>query len=429
MNLLSRIQLSLILLTGLVVGSQAQQPDVSKREFKLVKIHFEGLVNQPEQKIIGLSGLQIGQTVTMEILNQASQRLIDTGSFSSVKFRYKYRGDDLEATFVVIEARGSILCVFDNFMWFSDEEIHTAIRQDVPGFDGKATEGGEMIDAIRKSLEKLLRTKSATGNIEHEMANLGDLHVFKIVGVPMPICSIEYAGLGAFSSAQLTTAAKELLSSDYSRLMNGLVLRDAFIPLYRQNGYLKFRLLPVKATLEKAATEKCKNGAALLISLNEGTIYQWQGITWAGNQILTSEKLARSFTLKTGEIADGLKIDRGFALASHSYQDKGYFAAEVKPVPTFDESAKTVSFAVTIIEGEQYSFGQLAVKGLNESVTKNFLERWQTLHGKPFDAITMQSFVKKTISENTMQIKLSLTPSPTLTPNHESRSVDLLLEF
>lgn len=95
MNLLSRIQLSLVLLSGLVVGSQAQQPDVSKREFKLVKIYFEGLVNQPEQKIIGLSGLQIGQTVTMEILNQASQRLIDTGSFSSVKFRYKYRGDDL----------------------------------------------------------------------------------------------------------------------------------------------------------------------------------------------------------------------------------------------------------------------------------------------------------------------------------------------
>ena len=210
---------------------------------------------------------------------------------------------------------------------------------------------------------------------------------------------------------------------------NALIVRDAFVPLYRQNGYLKFRLLPVKATPEKAATEKCKNGAALLISLNEGIIYQWQGITWAGNQILTSEKLARSFTLKTGEIADGLKIDKGMYLTQQNYHDKGYFAAEVKPVPTFDESAKTVSFAVTIIEGEQYSFGQLSVKGLNENVTKNFLERWQTLRGKPFDAITMQAFVKRTISENTMQIKLSLNPTPSLTPNHERRSVDLLLEF
>ncbi len=429
MNLLSRVPVSLWLFIGLAVGIQAQQQDVSKTPFKLVQINFEGLVNVPKEKATASSGLKIGQTILLENLKQTSQRLIESGLFTSVKLRYKYTGDDLEATFIVAEARSSVPCFFDNFMWFSDEEIYAAIRQEIPNFDGKATEGGEMIEVIRKSLEKLLRTKSSTSNIEYEMAGLGTVHVFKVAGMPMPICSIDYQGVTAFSYAHLTNAAKELLSSEYSRMINSLVLRDTTIPLYRQRGYLKIKLLPVKASPEKNPPAKCKDGVALLVTFNEGIPYQWKGITWSGNQMLSNDKLNRLFTLKTDEIADGLKIDKGMTLTLINYTDRGYLDVRVKPVPTFDEATQSVTFSISITEGGQYSFGQLAVKGVPNDVIKSFLERWETLRGKTYDAASLQAFINQTSRENSAQIKLTQTPSIKTSPDPGSHTVDLLLEF
>ena len=429
MNLLSRVHVSLWLFIAFAVGAQAQQQDVSKTAFKLVKINFEGLASQSKEKATTSSGLQIGKTVRLENLKQASQQLLESGLFTSVKLRYKYTGNELEATFIVVEARSSVPCLFDNFMWFTDEEIYAAIRQEVPNFDGKATEGGEMIEVIRKSLEKLLRTKSSAGNIEHEMAGLGLAHVFKVAGTLMPVCSMQFDGITVFSSAHLTEVSKEVLSSDYSRLINGLVFRDTIYPLYRQKGYLRIKLLPLKASPEKTPTAKCKDGAALAINFNEGIPYQWKGITWSGNQLLSNDKLNRLFPLKIDEIADGLKIDKGMFLTLQNYTERGYLDVQVKPVPTFDEAAKSVAFSISITEGGQYSFGQLAVKGVPDNVIKSFLERWESLRGKVYDAAALQSFINQTSRENSSQIKLTQTPSVKTSPDPGSHTVDLLLEF
>jgi outer membrane protein assembly factor BamA len=429
MNLLSRVHVSLWLIIVLFVGVQAHSQDVSKTQFKLTKINFEGLASVPKEKAVEATGLKIGQTILLENLKQTSQLLLESGLFNSVKLRYFYNGDQLEVTYVVVEVISSVPCFFDNFMWFSDEEILAAIRKDIPNFDGKATEGGEMIDVIRKSLEKLVRTKSSTGVIEHEMGGNGSAHVFKVSETTMPICSIEYQGNTIFNPAQLTGAAKELLNSDYSRITNRLIVRETIMPMYLEAGFLKIKTLALKATPELSSNPKCKNGATLILSFNEGVSYKWNGVNWSGNQVLSKDKLDKLFQLKMNETADGLKINKGLNLTNMNYQERGYFDAEIKPVPTFDEAVPSVSYAVTISEGEQYKFGELAVKGLSESVTKNFQQRWEALRGKPYDAQVMQGFVAQASRENSAEIKLTQRASIHPNPVKASRTVDLVIEF
>ena len=101
-------------------------------------------------------------------------------------------------------------------------------------------------------------------------------HLFKVAGTPMPICSIQYQGVTAFSGDKLTTAAKELLTTDYSRLTNRLVVRETIISLYRQNGFLKIQPLPINAKPEKNSPTKCQNGATLILNFNEGIAYKWK---------------------------------------------------------------------------------------------------------------------------------------------------------
>ena len=283
-----------------------------------------------------------------------------------------------------------------------------------------------MIEVIKKSLEKLLRTKSSVGNIEHEMDG-GAAHVFKVEGLPMPICSIKYQGVTAFSADKLTEAAKELLVSEYSRMSNRLVIRETMIPLYQQNGYLKVRQLQIAATAD--TNSKCKNGAALLVSFNEGIPYKWNGITWAGNQVLSGEKLEHNFPLKIGGIADGLKIAKGETLVFLDYRAKGFFAVRINTAPSFDESAQTVSYAISITEGVQYNFGQLLLKGFDEEIGKKFLERWETLRGKPYEAESLNVFMKRMIGETKLQISASKTFTLSSEPDHQDHLVNIRLEF
>ena len=103
-----------IFLPFLVLGQQ----DNNTRQFTLSQINFEGLKTIAADKAIAASGLQKGQTATLQQLKEAAQRLLGSGLFRQVKFQYKYLGNNLAATFVVEEHQASMPCHFDNFAWF-----------------------------------------------------------------------------------------------------------------------------------------------------------------------------------------------------------------------------------------------------------------------------------------------------------------------
>src|SRR5262245_12165791 len=60
----------------------------------------------------------------------------------------------------------AIPCVFDNFVWFKDQEIVDEIRKDLPSFDGTAPESGDSINKILSALERMLKKKGLPGQVE-----------------------------------------------------------------------------------------------------------------------------------------------------------------------------------------------------------------------------------------------------------------------
>ena len=95
-----------------VTGSQRFKPDV----------------------IIAASGIRKGQTVHREDLQNAADRLIQSGEFADVKYRYQTDRDGVSIEFAV--ADGTVIpAYFDNFPWFTGEELSQALRQAVPLYD------------------------------------------------------------------------------------------------------------------------------------------------------------------------------------------------------------------------------------------------------------------------------------------------------
>ncbi len=411
----------LVLVAGLSCLAQAQE-DISARTFTLTKVNFEGLKTIAPDKAIAASGLQTGQKVQVQHLKDAAQRMLESGLFRAARLQYKYLGDTLDVTFIIEESLTSLPCLFDNFPWFTNEEIHAAIRRDLPNFDGKATEGGAMVETIRKSLEKLLRENNLAGRVETEMAGLGSAHLFKLEDVKLPICAINFDGVAAFKESHLRGVVQELFQVDYSSSINRLIARDTLIPLYRQKGYLKVRLKQVQGTFNKEGEAKCKDKVTVRLTLEEGVAYKWNEPVWSGNEVVTTEILQRQFLLKPGDVADGLKIDKGILQVTIEYQERGYFGLHLTPQPQFDETARTVTFRFAITEGQQYKIGSLTVTGANATRGQQLKEQWATIEGKPWEVSLLRRLLEKAAVTGR---NVSLSPAA----EHEKRLVNVTVEI
>src|SRR5262245_39563211 len=75
--------------------------------------------------------------------------------------------DSHVATGAEIARQQTVPCVFDNFVWFRDQEIVDEIRKDLPSFDGSAPEAGDSIDKILGALKRMLKKKKLPSEVEY----------------------------------------------------------------------------------------------------------------------------------------------------------------------------------------------------------------------------------------------------------------------
>src|SRR5882724_12463635 len=106
------VKTKLLLSSGILLFSfslitpwtQAQQTPTARR-MRLSKIEFSGLQRHSEEEAIAASGLQIGQFVDLPALDAAAQRLVDSGLFKKLSYRYRNTGEQAVVTFQVEEEK------------------------------------------------------------------------------------------------------------------------------------------------------------------------------------------------------------------------------------------------------------------------------------------------------------------------------------
>jgi len=111
---------------------------------RIGKIEVEGLERLSADEVVATSGLKTGASFSVENLDAAGQRLVDSGLFAKVGYRTNTKGNLVTIVFLVEESKSSKSpVVFDNFVWFTNDELVAAIRREVPSFDGTAPDSGK----------------------------------------------------------------------------------------------------------------------------------------------------------------------------------------------------------------------------------------------------------------------------------------------
>lgn len=385
-------------------------PVVAQQNFKIAKIDFEGLNRLSAEDVMAHTGLKIGEPFSLEALDAAGQRLLDSGLFKNVGYKTRPNKDQITIIFQLEEAKVSnSRVVFDNFIWFSDVELIGAVKRELPSFDGTAPDTGNTTDRIIKALQRFLHEQKIEATVTHmtsqeDPSSPVQEHVFTVNGVPLPICTINFPGAQNISEAKLRENSKELRNTEYSRNFVSSFAKNSLIPLYREVGQLKAAFSPPLAKPE--ATGNCKSGVELTIPVDEGFIYKWNKAEWTGNTTFPAQELDPLLGMQTGKPTNARKLDEALQTIKKAYGRKGFLAARVKSVPEFDDQAQSVVYKMAIAEGPQFRMGRLSTRGFSESEANRITEKWELKTGEIFDEGYFNDFLKKHLGEilrNTLQ--------------------------
>jgi len=367
----------------------------AQTEPKIAKIETEGLQALSTETVIATSGLKIGDTFSVEALDAASERLLSSGLFKKVGYRTRNVAGSVTITFQLEELKGQLSpVVFDNFIWFSDEELAAAIKREVPTFNGSAPDIGNTNDAIKQALQNLLAERKLPGQVEYNLTE--HEHLFRVTGIPMKICTLHFPGAQNVPEKKLIEATRSSMDIDYSRQSAQAFPKFGLYPIYRELGHLRASF---GEPIAKPATKDGCEGVDLTIPVDEGAVYSWVKAEWFGNQVLSTKELDDALGMKAGEVANGKKFDTGLKEVQKAYGKRGHVQIRLNPAAEFDEGAPKVSFKIAITEGPQYRMGTVEFKGFSLDDAFILNKRWALKSGNVYDQSYAGEFVRSNMGE------------------------------
>ena len=363
--------------------------------FNLARIVVTGSQRYREDDVVRATGLAVSTQVTADDLQNAANRLGNSGAFASVQFLFKpvVGGKGVEADFQVTDAEKYLPAVFENFVWFSDQELQAAVHQAVPLFQGELPSSGSMSDDVSVALAKFLASKGLPSEISYIMsANFGGpptAYKFKVAGANLKIRDVVLTNATHLAPEQLAKAVEPLKGTEYLRSDVAVVLEKNLSPIYQQRGYLKFAINDIKPKVDD------KSQVTIETTLSEGEQYRLGGVSWSGNTLISSDELARRITLKPGSPVDALQLDRDLSQVRKLYGKFGREAVIIKPVPAFVND--TVNYAFQVTEGDLYHMGKLEIQGVEPEQAHKLEQIWKLAEGAPYDATYVHEFIANTV--------------------------------
>jgi len=353
------------------------------------------------------------------------------------KLSYRVRSAKGRATitFVLEEAAANLPVVFENFVWFTEEELVSAIRADVPFFNGTAPAAGETLDKITAALQRLLDQRKITGRVEALPNLAGEKFqlIFAVTGAKVPVCAIHFPGAKVVSEAELIKASQPILKSEYSQKDIAAFPQTSLMPLYRHLGHLRAQFQTPTAVFESSA--QCPSGVVVTIPVEEGDAFTWGRSEWDGNEKLTVEELATALGMNPGEIADGLKIDKGLKQVRLAYARRGHITAQVKESFDVEPKSAQVNYKFVINEGPRYFMGDLIVSGVTQADADQLKAKWKLGTNTVFDETYIEEF-RQTVMPDFIRGLMQKSPARArikaefdTRPDAVKNTVDVLITF
>jgi outer membrane protein insertion porin family len=407
---MSQVECFALCLLVLTPAGAAQKHPASKASpasaTKLIALKATGTARYTDKEILAASGLQFGQDAADGDFKEAVRRLGDSGAFGEIVYSYSSSsaGVKLELQLTDSDKNKLVPAQFENFVWFSDDELRTAVEHRVPLFKQLLPLAGNLSDQVSEALQAILTEKRFPGRVNYLSEgdkSGGPLHaiVYRVEEVSIKIRGFEFPGASPDQAALLATAARRSIGASYERSALAAVAKFDLLPVYLQRGYLKAAFGPSDARLvpNTSSAEDAQGSADVqvdaIMRVDPGKVYSTASVDWKGNSALKTSEVAPLIHLPPDQPADAVRLLRDIEAVSKLYRRRGYMTVQVKPEAKLDDDKSTVHYDLNVAEGDQYKMGELEILGLDTQAAARMHEAWTLREGQPYDADYPKKFL------------------------------------
>ena len=373
-------------------------------QYTVKKIVFDGTTPYAQADLEAASGLKSGDHLSQNAMQQAAQRLVDTGAFGDLQVSLD---GPIKAVSVVFKVKPAdperMLAVgFENFIWWQPEELTAEVHRRVPLFNGSLPEAGSLQQAVQDALQQMLTEKQVAAKLS---ANIYDAAPgsptrsieYRIESPDIQLHSLRLEGVSADHTEEIAKITSSLAGSRYTEGLGKSSITGRILAVYRDTGFLDASLDNLNRTINTPAPGRID--VDLTATIKPGEPYRVAQINWAGTPFFSSKDFGEANKLRPGDLASQQTLRASLATIDTAYRRQGYMDVSVDATPQFDTAAHRVTYTVAVISGEQYQLREVQTVGLTPESRATFDAAWKLHPGDLYDATYVETFLKANIAQ------------------------------
>lgn len=397
-------------------------------QWPIETLSVEGNQNYTKDQILAVAGLKVGQLAGKSEFDAARDRLVATGGFEKVEYRFAPSKDSsgYAASFQVVEAVPIYPVQFEGLP-AKGAEIDAWLKSKNPLWGPKIPATTEALTRYTKSIQEFLASRNKLEKVVAKVMPVGPDQftiVFRSAAPLATIAQVKFEGNRFLSTTLLQNKISEVAYGfPYTETGFRMLLDNAIRPLYDARGLVRAAFPKISV----ARAENDVNGVAVTVTVDEGSEFKLGKVGIAGSYAAKAAQLLKVGAFKSGEVANFDELGQGVDRIKRLLRRSGYMRAETTIERNIHDQPKTVDVTIRINEGPQFTFGKLAIEGLDLDGAAAIKKLWALSEGKPFNGDYPDYFLNRVRTDGLFD-NLHNTKAA-VKVNEEAHSVDVTLEF
>ncbi|MDR0892340.1 MAG: outer membrane protein assembly factor BamA [Mediterranea sp.] len=355
------------------------------RKYEIADIKVEGVKNYEDYVLIGLSGLSVGQTISVpgDEITGAIKRYWKHGLFSNVSIS----ADKIEGNKIWLRITLTQRPRISDIHYYGVKKSERTDLENKLGMVKGMQITPNTVDRAKTLIKRYFDDKgfkNAEVNIVQNDDPKNENQVFVDVNIDkkekIKVHAIYITGNHAIKTSKLKRVMKK--TNEKGKLLN-LFRTKKFVPEhYEADKQLiidKYNELGYRdATITSDSVKTYDNRTVdVFINIDEGQKYYLRNVTWVGNTLYPSEQLNYMLRMKKGDVYNQKLLNERLTTDDDAignlYYNNGYLFYNLDPVEV-NIVGDSIDLEMRISEGRQATISKIKISG-NDRVYENVIRR------------------------------------------------------
>ena len=346
----------------------------------------------PAAVVLQIGGLKLGVDINKTGIEDACQKLGQSGIFETVSYRYESGPKHgYIVTLELTDPRKMVDAVID-VPGVDENGLWVWIASQFPSFKHRVPQSDEaqqyLSGMMEKKLGATLRGQHLVTRMEQDLTKGGrPLLSFQPENLPH-IDAMSFTGQSRLQADELNKVMQKVVGNDgYTDRHFRMLVEQNLHLVYEQHGMFKAQFPSIQA--------REVNPAAVTVATTivEGPQYKLANVEFAGENLPTDAMLTAA-QFKKGEVANWTEIQQAIWRTELPVRRTGYIEAASQSERVLDDASQTLLVKISFRKGPLYHFGEVMFAGLSPELEAKARKAWKMETGDPYDLMYTNDFLK-----------------------------------